>query len=252
MQSFKNPTGRLRPRAAHHVNRKCSHILVRAVLVLPAWYQGSVVSFPDFKMFSTKIFIMGYRGIIMAMTDRWADKQKKTTTTKKKKKKKKTGVGESEEEDSDDAPLSEVSKQSSKSFQKPTGPVTVSLGTSSSFLFFRRRHVNVCTRPARAPHGACMSLMTHRLVGPHAWPYDAHTGPVRGPRGPRTTFTCLLRVKYHRKPVSESCASSISATGYIIRRPSGSKILQNVVRARDSLILVRTGPVNCPGVTVAL
>ena len=29
------------------------------------------------------------------------------------------GVGESEDEDSDDAPLSEVSKQSSKSFQKP-------------------------------------------------------------------------------------------------------------------------------------
>ena len=62
------------------------------------------------------------------------------------------GVGESEEEESDDAPLSEVSKQSSKSFQKPTGPVTVCMGTSSSSLFFRRRHVDVCTRPARALH----------------------------------------------------------------------------------------------------
>ena len=134
-------------------------------------------------------------------------------------------------------------KQSSKSFQKPTGPVTVCLGTSSSSLF---------------SVGDTYKCLYEARGGPARGPYEPHDpsiggpvkvtvrcsyGPKRGRAGLVQTFTCLLRVKYRREPVSESCASSISATGYIWR-PYGSKILhKKIVRARTAR---RTGPHGIP------
>ena len=95
------------------------------------------------------------------------------------------GVGESEDEDSDDAPLSEVSKQSSKSFQKPTGPVTVCLGTSSSFLFFRKK-TRKCLYKARA--------------GPARGPYEPHDPSIGGAR--TRDRTMLMRASYKHLRVS--------------------------------------------------
>ena len=106
-------------------------------------------------------------------------------------------------------------------------------------------------------YGARRILRAVRVRGPWEDRMRARTLSIRSMYGPRTgllrTSTCLLRAKYRRKPVSESCASSIFSR--VIRHPYGSKILLKAWgptwhAARVSLILVHTGPVNCPGVHV--